>query len=81
MLSAPIENVKEWFELQIPKNTAEIHDGRVTTSVDQLYNNSGTCLMQSPMGLNFFGWIRQVAALERCSLIFFVIIIISIIQY
>ena len=33
------------------------------------------------MGPNFFGWIRQVAVLERCSLIFIVIIIISIIQY
>ena len=44
-------------------------------------NYSGTCLMWSPMGPNFFGWIRQVAALERCSLIFIVIIIISITQY
>ena len=33
---------------------------------------SGTCIMRLPMGPSFFGWIRQVAALERCLLIFIV---------
>ena len=36
------------------------------------FKYSGTCLMWSPMGPNFFGWIRQVAAFQRCLLIFII---------